>query len=195
LKTEQRKLIQSLLVNMIQIHGKDYTEVPERVKQFHEKYPTGHFFTEVTYPTDDLVRAKTTVIPDRAFPERYFNGHAEESRKQGKINSTNASENCETSAVGRALGMLGIGIVSSIASADEVTHAIHKQEVSTTPPVPLQSTQPSSLGTCAKCGAANKLSKEGKVYCGKLCWKNVAIMQGTALPVIQQEVPLDEIPF
>jgi len=59
-----------------------------------------------------------------------------------------------------------------------------------------QSTTTASLGTCAKCGAANKLSKEGKSYCSKLCWKNVSIMQGTALPVIQQEeVQLSDIPF
>ena len=27
------------------------------------------------------------------------------------------------------------------------------------------------LGVCSKCGAANKLSKNGKPYCSKLCWK------------------------
>ena len=119
---------------MIQIHGKDYTEVPERVRQFHEKYPKGYFYTEMEYPTEDLVRAKTTVIPDLEQLHRYFVGHAEENRKHGKINSTNATENCETSAVGRALGFLNIGITTSIASAEEVEHAIHKQEGSTASP-------------------------------------------------------------
>ena len=173
---------------MIQIHGKDYTEVPERVLQFHEKYPKGYFFTEVTYPTDDLVRATTTVIPDYEFPQRYFNGHAEENRKQGKINSTNAGENCETSSVGRALGFLGIGIVASIASADEVVHAIHKQEGSVSAPVAPYSTV---TAQCNKCAAPMKTSKEGKPYCSKLCWKNPV----QALPVIQQEDPLSDIPF
>lgn len=27
------------------------------------------------------------------------------------------------------------------------------------------------LGKCKKCGSPNKLSKQGKVYCGALCWK------------------------
>ena len=45
-----------------------------------------------------------------------------------QINKTSALENCETSAVGRALGMLGIGIDGSIASADEVKNAVHQQE-------------------------------------------------------------------
>lgn len=27
-----------------------------------------------------------------------------------------------------------------------------------------------ALGTCKKCGAPNKLSKQGKVYCSVTCW-------------------------
>ena len=44
------------------------------------------------------------------------------------INKTSYVENCETSAIGRALAMLGIGIDTSIASANEVSDAIAKQE-------------------------------------------------------------------
>jgi hypothetical protein len=49
------------------------------------------------------------------------------------INKTSYVENCETSAIGRALAMLGIGIDTSIASANEVSDAIAKQEEDSAP--------------------------------------------------------------
>jgi len=116
-------------MKVMQIYGNDYVGVPERIRLFNEKYPNGKIESTVTYE-GNFVRCKSFATPDVAFPNRYFVGHAEEDRTQGKINSTNATENCETSAVGRVLGFLGIGVIDSIASADEVSHAIHKQEAS-----------------------------------------------------------------
>jgi hypothetical protein len=55
-------------------------------------------------------------------------GHAHEVKGSSNINKTSHIENCETSAVGRALAMLGIGIDTSIASANEVETAIAKQD-------------------------------------------------------------------
>ena len=59
-------------------------------------------------------------------------GYAQEEKATGFVNETSFVENCETSAVGRALGFLGIGIKDSIASADELVVAISKQKKSTT---------------------------------------------------------------
>jgi hypothetical protein len=53
-------------------------------------------------------------------------GYAEEVRTASKINRTSALENCETSAVGRALAFFGLA-GSEIASADEVANAIQQQ--------------------------------------------------------------------
>ena len=61
-------------------------------------------------------------------------GHAHEEKGSSNINKTSYVENCETSAVGRALAILGIGIDTSIASANEVQDAIAKQETSTDVP-------------------------------------------------------------
>jgi hypothetical protein len=55
-------------------------------------------------------------------------GTAQEDKSSSRINQTSYVENCETSAVGRALAMLGIGIETSIASSNEVSMAIAKQE-------------------------------------------------------------------
>ena len=60
--------------------------------------------------------------------ETIAQGMAQEDRTSSRINQTSYVENCETSAVGRALGFLGIGIETSIATADEVDMAIAKQD-------------------------------------------------------------------
>ena len=117
----------------IQIKGKDYIEVNERVKQFHKDYPNGSITTELIEMTDRFI-TKTTVITDVENPERKFTGIAYEKEDSTFINKTSALENCETSSVGRALGMLGIGIDTSVASYDEVANAIEQQKTTDAPP-------------------------------------------------------------
>jgi hypothetical protein len=60
-------------------------------------------------------------------------GHAFEKQDASRINQRNHVENCETSAVGRALGLLGIGSDGSIATYEEVSNAIKNQETDNTP--------------------------------------------------------------
>jgi hypothetical protein len=109
----------------VDIRGKEYVPVNVRIAAFNEAYPNGCIQTEVEYQ-GDYVRVRAVAVPDVSAPARYFTGHAEEDRTQGNINRTNATENAETSAIGRALGVMGIGILESVASADEVAHAVHK---------------------------------------------------------------------
>ena len=121
----------------IQIKGKDYIEVNERVKQFHKDYPNGSITTELIEMTDRFI-TKTTVIPDVKNSDRCFTGIAYEKEDSTFINKTSALENCETSSVGRALGMLGIGIDTSIASYNEVANAVEQQKDKPKPPVNLK---------------------------------------------------------
>tara|TARA_X000001382_G_scaffold103956_1_gene78920 strand:- start:2636 stop:3259 length:624 start_codon:yes stop_codon:yes gene_type:complete len=123
----------------IQIKGKDYIEVNERVKQFHIDYPNGSITTELIEMTDRFI-TKTTVIPDVKFPDRKFTGLAYEKEDSTFINKTSALENAETSSVGRSLGFLSIGIDTSIASYDEVANAVtqQKDKPKTIPPVNLK---------------------------------------------------------
>ena len=60
-------------------------------------------------------------------------GHAFEKQDASRINQRNHVENCETSAVGRALGLLGIGSDGSIATYEEVANAIENQKTDNTP--------------------------------------------------------------
>ena len=110
----------------IQIKGKDYIEVHERIKEFHKIYPNGKIETDIIEMTDRFI-TKTKVTPDVENPERYFTGVAYEKENSTFINKTSALENCETSSTGRSLGMLGIGIDTSVASADEIQNAIKQQ--------------------------------------------------------------------
>jgi len=115
----------------MRIGNKQYMQVNERVNYFrsNDDYKGYSLTTEILEHKDGFIMMKAYVKDpnDRVISE----GTAYElNEAQGgnKINLTSYIENCETSAVGRALGFLGIGVDSSIASAEEVTNAIKQQE-------------------------------------------------------------------
>ena len=110
----------------INIKGKSYIPVNERVKEFRSKYPELRVLTEIISLDENSVVMKATVSDMEG--NILANGYAQEDRGSSNINKTSYVENCETSAVGRALGMFGIGIDDSMASADEVANAIDRQE-------------------------------------------------------------------
>ena len=110
------------------IRGKAYVEVNERIKFFRQedKYDLWGIRTEFPLIDSEQCLCKCTITD--ADGDIIAQGHAHEVRSASNINKTSYVENCETSAVGRALAMLGIGIDTSIASANEVTEAIAKQQ-------------------------------------------------------------------
>ena len=113
-------------MNKIQIHGKDYVMVKDRIIFFNDNCPNGSIITE-SKATDNSFIFKSKITPDVENPSRYFTGHAEEIIGSSQINKTSALENCETSAWGRALANLGIGLDTSVASYEEVANAVKQQ--------------------------------------------------------------------
>ena len=111
----------------IDIHGKPYVMVKDRLMYFHETYPTGKIITKMLHIDDKMVVFSASIWPDMTEQDRFFTGHAEEHFDSSQINSTSAVENCETSAIGRCLGTMGIGVEESFASADEVANAVNQQ--------------------------------------------------------------------
>ena len=111
------------------IKGRNYMEVPQRVKAFRMVYPTGTITTEMLSNDNGVCIFKATVgyINDESDFVVLGTGTAYEKEGSTFINKTSYIENCETSAVGRALGMAGFGIDTSIASAEEVQNAIANQ--------------------------------------------------------------------
>ena len=109
------------------IKGKDYAEVNQRIKAFRMVYPQGSITTDIVSIQDGIVIMKATVTDEEN--KILGTGTAYEKEDSTFINKTSYIENCETSAVGRALGMAGFGIDVSVASAEEVQNAINNQTV------------------------------------------------------------------
>ena len=110
------------------IKGKEYAEVNQRVKAFRTLYPEGFITTEIICREGGLCIIKATVGHYTDGKSVILaTGTAYEKEGSSQINRTSYIENCETSAVGRALGMAGFGIDTSIASADEMNNALLQQ--------------------------------------------------------------------
>ena len=109
------------------IKGKDYAEVNQRIKAFRMVYPQGSIPTEIVSIENGVVIMKASVYTDDGL--LLATGTAYEKEDSTFINKTSYIENCETSAIGRALGIAGFGIDVSVASAEEVQNAIQNQQV------------------------------------------------------------------
>lgn len=113
----------------INIKGKNYIMVNERIKFFREseQFKGWSLTSDIVNLNEDSCIIKATITDENGVVKA--TGFAQEDRTSSMINKTSFVENCETSAWGRALGNLGIGIDDSIASAEEVDMAIKKQEL------------------------------------------------------------------
>lgn len=136
---------------IVQIHGKDYMTVARRVELAQESKALEGVETEVLSHDPVVVRAKVTI------KGRVYTGiSAVDLNSTRVIEKQNPYEVAETSAVGRALGFAGYGLLESIASADEVTRAVTIQTDEKKEPAV----------TCEVCGAA-AIEKKGKTKAGK----------------------------
>ena len=107
------------------VKGKQYAEVNQRIKAFRMLYPQGTIQTEIVGISDGICIMRATIKNGDLV---LGTGTAYEKENSTFINKTSYIENCETSCVGRALAMCGIGIDTSIASKEEVENAIKQQE-------------------------------------------------------------------
>ena len=105
----------------VNISGKQYVEVSERLKHFRSNYPGYSLLSEVVDINDTTITIKATILDDKQNP--MASGIAQEVKGSSFINKTSYVENCETSAWGRALANFGIGIDAAVASYNEVANA------------------------------------------------------------------------
>ena len=112
-------------LNAVDIKGKSYMEVNQRIKAFRMLYPQGTIQTHLISNENGVCIFRASICDEKG--NLLGTGTAYEKEDSSFINKTSYIENCETSAVGRALGMLGIGIDISVASAEEVANAINNQ--------------------------------------------------------------------
>ena len=111
------------------IKGKLYTQVVHRVVAFRKAYGDhGRITTKIHESTENRVLIEAFVhVYDGKTWHLIGNDWAEEFRNDGPINKKSATENCSTSAIGRALASCGLG-GGEYASADEVEYAIEEKK-------------------------------------------------------------------
>lgn len=183
----------------IDIHGQAYVPVHERVLEFYKRYPTGYIQTDLVsalkeqYKKGDTIVMRARVWPEAKDLSRVCSGYSQEEVGSSKVNTTSAFENAETSAVGRALGFLGIGIETGIASADEVTKAVRR--------APAIDPKTGEILICTNCAdeltqkvAEFSQGKFGKPLCYK-CQKKISTPTVKIDPPAYPDAPLPDDPF
>ena len=155
---------------IVNIHGKDYMTVARRVELAHEDHAVEGIETEVLSHRPVVIRAKVTI------KGQVYTGTSSVSLDSPKqIEKQNPYEVAETSAVGRALGFAGFGVVESIASADEMVKATNRQkqlalEAQTEEINPQPKGDEVFCEVCGKPATEKKgITKGGKPYHGIFC--------------------------
>ena len=107
----------------------DYVPVAERLEKFYQTFPGGRVTTSIVEHNLEsgfvLMRAEVYRAADDAAPAA--TGHAFEVRGESYVNKTSYVENAETSAVGRALALLGFEVKRGIASREELQKTARMQ--------------------------------------------------------------------
>ena len=113
------------LLESMSIQGKDYVLVKTRLQYLRKHYENADIKTEILHFDGDSIMCKVTLYIDG---KSVSEGIAHEEKGKNSINATSFVEICQTSALGRCLGIYGIGITTSVATWDEVNSAIKQQE-------------------------------------------------------------------
>lgn len=156
----------SLKESAVDIKGKKYVPVSARIVYFNEIYENGRIVAELLSPIESKhIMMKATVTPDLKNADRYFVGHSQAVVGEGYINKTSALENCETSAIGRALALMGIGVIESVASVDEINKAEGQVQAQT--PRQNNPSVPHGLAVkeCVSCGQEFKTKYANATTC------------------------------
>lgn len=100
---------------MAQFNLDNYVDVQERINRFWAEYPEGAILTDIMSPPNELgeVLIKAAVYQHRTDPIPTATGFAHEVHGASPVNRTSHVENCDTSAVGRALANMGYAKTAS----------------------------------------------------------------------------------
>jgi hypothetical protein len=161
----------------------DYETVESRLEKWWKDYPDGRVATKIEQATDTRYIVSAELYKTEADAKAYATGLASESVSDRGVNSTSALENCETSAIGRALANAGYAAKGKRASREEMTKVVRSETFSVDRTEPLQLsnedwvkaatvTAPKAPPAC--CAKGNNLvtgvsKTNGKPYYGYLC--------------------------
>lgn len=113
-----------------------YETVEDRLRKFYETHPDGRVETELIFHDDKRFIFKATIFRDHDPATMPFaTGHAEEIVGSTPVNKTSAAENCETSAVGRALANANFAPKGARPSREEM-EKVQRREAKPAPKQP-----------------------------------------------------------
>lgn len=108
---------------MANFNLQDYETVESRLEKFWADHPNGRIETELVDASDTTYLFKALLWRDAADERPAATGHAQETVGSSPVNRTSAAENCETSAIGRALANLGYATKGKRPSREEMAKA------------------------------------------------------------------------
>jgi len=107
----------------INLQGKEYAQVKDRMLEFRTNNPNGLIETTPTI-TGTTIMFKARILKDKSnLDSAEATGHA-----MGENKGAKAFEKIETIAVGRALALLGYGADGAIASSEEMEEFIESKQ-------------------------------------------------------------------
>ena len=152
----------SLNGQTINVMGKDYATIALRVAVARRNLGARlRIETEIMHNDNEVCVVKATIFLNGLV---VATGLAEEKKNASRINQTSALENCETSAVGRALAFCGM-TNDKIASAEEVSAAIEQQSKKVQEVL-------KSLQSVSHLGNYQKWITDNKSFLADLKWNN-----------------------
>lgn len=104
----------------------DYETVEERLVKFWKDHPDGQIHTKVLEHTQARFIVEASIYRTEADARPWTTGLAEETVQGRGVNATSALENCETSAIGRALANAGYATKGKRASREEMSKVASK---------------------------------------------------------------------
>jgi len=99
----------------------DYETVEERLSKFWKEHPDGQIHTKLLESQSARFIVEASIFRTEADSRPWTTGLAEETVQGRGVNATSALENCETSAIGRALANAGYATKGKRASREEMT--------------------------------------------------------------------------
>jgi hypothetical protein len=165
----------------------DYETVESRLEKWWKDYPDGRVATKLEQASDTRYIVSAELFKTEADAQPCATGLASESISDRGVNSTSALENCETSAIGRALANAGYAAKGKRASREEMTKVVQSEtwSVDRTDPLPISNedwvkaatvTPPKAPPECCAKGMSLKtgLTKTTqKPYYGYVCLDNI----------------------
>jgi hypothetical protein len=107
----------------------DYEPVEERLSRFWIEYPDGRIETELIESSGNVFIVTSRIYRTELDAKAWASGLARESVTSSGVNSTSALENCETSAIGRALANAGYAAKGKRPSREEMASVLEAESV------------------------------------------------------------------